>query len=452
MQQALNAEFAPDENSPVATIHDGGFPYLQGLSSNKKFPAPEDEGQHFQNVFPPFHYRQKAFNEASFSPIEVGKLAYLADKCTFDNPQIESTSHLGSILLDEWSPFWNASATFLIQKTPTLDVKFHESVKVLPTLHVIIVRHPMTSSYLGQRWMGLVWLDAWSHTLELLASGEIEWYAVVTYEALIQYHDKVVEELMQVVRNGMKRFGSKTVGEKQRTGRRLHLHDSSDPLTYLVPKDNRIKTWETCMKDSICKDLLEDLTTDILPQFGYVNAGKDEGSNISNIERFSDILTLEDDLWDVIIPDSNKDEAPTSPRLSSNPGTVTSSSKFSHVLFTSETQALGNSKDDIGILVAKMKEVLAKHRKKYPEKKTNDKARAPKQTAAEETAATKKLGPKMDRYWKLEASQAHDISCEIDIKDEISQPATAHRNQFVVNVHGLVSVTCMTTLTSLRIL
>ena len=49
LRDALNDEFAIDINSPVASIHDGTFPYLQGLSSTRRFPSPEDEGQHFQS-------------------------------------------------------------------------------------------------------------------------------------------------------------------------------------------------------------------------------------------------------------------------------------------------------------------------------------------------------------------------------------------------------------------
>jgi hypothetical protein len=490
MQQALNAEFAPDENSPVATIHDGTFPYLQGLSSTKKFPSPEDEGQHFQNVFPPFRYRQKLFKEASCSPKDYGKLAYLADECSFDNPQQESVTHLGNVLREEWSPFWNTSATFLIQKTPLLDVRFHEAVKVAPTLHVIIVRHPMTSNAWRSPWMGLLWLDAFTHTFDLLAKNEIEWYAVVTYEALIHYHDQVVEELVEIVRSGMKRCGSKMIVEREGPSRRrLHLHafNTSNAvmgsLSYLVPKDMSISVWEACLKDKVCKSLLEDLTTDVLPHLGFVNTDWSDVGEISeepdedidqevdvvgedldeasedssdddvtpeghNGEQFDLILSLDDNLWDVTIPDSGENTEPSSPHLSSNPGLVTVSNEFSHVLFTSESDAIRKSASDkvrsnpASALVTRMKNMLATYRKKYPEAKEISKT--PKKTQTQDTARTKSQAPKANekKYWKLNASTSKDVvSCRIDIKDEATQSAyNKPPNQIVINIHGLVSI------------
>ena len=55
MQDALNEKFAVNVNSPVASIHDGTFPYRQGLSSKQRIYSPEDEGQHFQSKLGDIH-------------------------------------------------------------------------------------------------------------------------------------------------------------------------------------------------------------------------------------------------------------------------------------------------------------------------------------------------------------------------------------------------------------
>jgi hypothetical protein len=75
--------------------------------------------------------------------------AYLTDYCV---PEDENTgySQIGQVLHNQWSKYWNTSATFLLQKTPTLDVHFLELTKVMPTLHVLVIRHPMTSNSWGQ--------------------------------------------------------------------------------------------------------------------------------------------------------------------------------------------------------------------------------------------------------------------------------------------------------------
>jgi len=320
IQNALNDEFAIDLNSPVASVQNGSFPYLRGLSSTRRY-APENEGQHFQNVFPPNRQRKKTFIEADCPQSDFGKLAYLADECKFDNSQ--SKLELGNVLFNEWSPYWNMSATFLIQKTPTLDVHFLERTKVLPTLHVMIIRHPMTSNSPGRKWMGLGWLDAWAHTLEVLASGEIEWYAVVPYEALVQYHEVVVREMLEVLRSGILRLGddfqingraalTKPLETCGSNNRRLELHASNSTVTFLTPKSASISLWKTCNTDQKCNTFLKQLTSDIFPSFGYV---------------------------DVTDSGEHKDE------LTSNPGTKGISRDFGHVLFSSEGDALKKFKE-----------------------------------------------------------------------------------------------------------
>ena len=271
-------------------------------------------------MFPSFTFRRKL--KLGY---DYGKYYYVADYC---KPKNETSGYdqIGQILHNQWSRYWNMSATYLLQKTPTLDVQFLEQTKVLPTLHVIITRHPMTSNSLGHKWMGLGWLDAWTHTLEVLASGEIEWYAVVTYEALVQYHDVVVKELLEVVRSGMQRLGGDfEVNDRallalaksleicgSNYNRRLELHASKSALTYLTPKSKSISLWKACNTDQKCNNFLKQLTSDIFPSFGYVDA----------TARRND-----------------KDH------LTPYPGTKGMSEDFGHVLFSSEGDALKKFKE-----------------------------------------------------------------------------------------------------------
>ncbi|KAL7522943.1 hypothetical protein ACHAWX_007760 [Stephanocyclus meneghinianus] len=495
LQDALNDEFAPNKDSPVASIHHGDFPYLQGLSS-KRFFVPEDEGQHFQNVFPPYRHRVKLFKESRCPLYDFGRLFYLADDCIFSdksNYTADSTeqytssdnSNIGKALLDEWSTFWNTSATFLIQKTPLLDVKFHESVKQLPTLHVIVVRHPMTSNAMKFSGMGLPWLDAFTHTLDILSKNEIEWYAVVTYEALIHYHDQVVRELIEVVRSGMKRFGSKTVPARTRDRksrrRRLHLHafnatNFTGQLSYLVPKDDSISLWEKCLKGQTCKSLLKELTSDVFPHFGYVSMDwADLGENIVEDEEaeeeadgYLDVLDETsrdhtDDHNDHTSANEEKDdEERSSPQLSPYPGLVTVHKQFGHVLFSSESDALrtlrksGSDTGDpddavesnaIGSnptpeLVSTMRTILASYGKKY---------------LATKPAQSKRLDSN-ERYWKVHAFEGGTkIYCKIstnsssvsraptekalhEVRERASRASSTPSSQYVIHIHGLVSL------------
>mmetsp|Transcript_10332 Transcript_10332/g.18652 ORF Transcript_10332/g.18652 Transcript_10332/m.18652 type:complete len:339 (-) Transcript_10332:745-1761(-) len=180
LHDALNKAFSTGENdmnsSPLASIQDSMRPYQHLMEEARKnqnkskiqqlykeYRVPENEGHHLQSVYPQFVDRIKELTRSKGGVENAGKLAYLADLCTIssndhdaaslqlDSADLSHTNNkkIGNILLQQWLLYWDRSATFLLQKTPTLDVLFLERVKVLPTLHVIIVRHPMTSNSWG---------------------------------------------------------------------------------------------------------------------------------------------------------------------------------------------------------------------------------------------------------------------------------------------------------------
>ena len=215
----------------------------------------------------------------------------------------------------------------MLQKTPTLDIQFLETVKILPTLHILVIRHPMVSGIIDPRATsegcgGIAntrsldisyWAEAWAHTLSVLNREKNEgiWYAVLTYEALVQHTDQVMADLMEVVKKGLKRYGGghlldQTGNETDYSKishtlrRRLEYHSNSG--SNLSPSKGAVNKWNECLKLSRCSTFLNQLTLDVLPQFGYVTANN----------------TLDE------------------PTLSSNPGTVVVSEDYGHVLFSSE--------------------------------------------------------------------------------------------------------------------
>ncbi len=197
-------------------------------------------------------------------------------------------------------------------------------------------------------YMSHLWLSSWTHAFEALADQKIEWYAVVTYEALISYHDQVVEELLEVVRSGMEQFQnrrrlrsamaidatnaehdtpSKTITtsrnadndtRRRSSHRRLELHGNknnisqSSPNSYLVPKPSSINLWKQCLHQTKCNQILTRLTKDIFPYMGYVY----------------------------------EDGRP----LRKSPGTVTVRNEYGRVLFTSEGVSLNKLRRSAGIL------------------------------------------------------------------------------------------------------
>ena len=293
-----------------SSMHDSG-----GIAS-------QEEGQHLQSVYPTDKQRYQECKEVESSPLDGQSLRmnyqYL-DSCKIDSPET-----VGRALFNQWAPFWNTSASFLLQKTPTLDVQFLETVKILPTLHVLVIRHPMVSGIIDphatlERCGGVAysrsldisyWTEAWEHTLSVLNREKNEgiWYAVLTYEALVQHTDQVMADLMEIVKKGLKRYGgshlldqtgnetdySKIISHTLR--RRLEYYSNSG--SNLSPNNEAITNWNECLKLPRCSTLLNQLILDVLPQFGYVTA-----NNMT---------------------------------LSSNPGTVMVREDYGHVLFSSE--------------------------------------------------------------------------------------------------------------------
>lgn len=374
--QALNNEFSPSAEEQVACMQDSLLPYRH-LYKNKiqmqiDHRKAEDEGQHLQSMYPSFHARAQSFKEAEQAGSNAPKMAYLADYCLCDDDT--ENKRIGTIILEQWSRFWNitSSTTFLLQKTPSLDVQFLESTKIMPTFHVIIVRHPMASNSWGVPNFAYGWAMAYHHVFELLNEGKVEWYAVVTYEALLEYHDVVVEELMDIVKSGMKRFGV-TQHHNVRANhtdsrflrRQLHLRAGGihnpkkrDNLwlgeasnSYLIPKVQSIECWRKCLAHSRCREVLESLTTDIFPLFGYVSMRKSEASLVERINHSNATISRN-------VP------------LSVDPSPVTVSKEYGRVLFSSQRDDISGRDRAEGLehigqpppadLIVKMAELLDK--------------------------------------------------------------------------------------------
>ena len=192
----------------------------------------------------------------------------------------------------------------------------------------------------------IMWAKPYEHLFETLRQGEIQWYAVITYEALVVYRDAVINDLMEVIKSGMRRHGkprAADVGRKRgpegnrvpepdpsseehatRQHRRLPVRDAhADPTTYLVPKGESRKLWGECTQNQRCARELDGLTDEVFPFFGYVSVAPpaDEGG-------------------------AGDDVAPSTSRLSPAAGIVSVSREFGRVLYTSEAAALRRARKE----------------------------------------------------------------------------------------------------------
>ena len=146
--------------------------------------APEDEGQHLQDVFLPAGGHGGAGRFAFDPDARLTEASPLLDEGTRER------------LWGSWSPHWDLSRTVLVEKSPPnlirtrfLQAAFGDS----PTYFIVITRHPIVVAYSTKKWprhehysvRSLVehWLEA--HELFLEDAQQLANVRVVRYEDMV---------------------------------------------------------------------------------------------------------------------------------------------------------------------------------------------------------------------------------------------------------------------------
>jgi len=231
------------------------------ISEHKSTQESEDEGQHIQSVYPCFQNRlrnPKLCTSKEISREEKGILYYcpkLTDTVINEGDRIR--------LFDDWSTYWDMSKPFLIQKTPMMDVLLLERLKVTPTFHAIVMRHPFNWRHRnGSKGTDfpIVWLDVWTNTLEALLNGYIENFAVVNYEMMVASPDDVLEELHSMVTD------SCPFPTNQR--RQMYMHKNDNILKYTILNRDEKRLWTQCEHDEKCATIMKEMEP-IISELGY---------------------------------------------------------------------------------------------------------------------------------------------------------------------------------------
>ena len=236
--------------------------------------TPEDEGQFLQDVYPTNGIRRTNPELCGLSTSQdvktVGRLYYCPELVSM----IANQKNANQSLHDQWSRYWNMSKPFLIQKTPSLDILLFEKLKVYPTVHVIVMRHPFAwNSELRQHYLPFirnplflptVWLNVWTYVLELLANNNVESYVVVNYEMLVRNRGAVSTELADLIRHECNMESKPSYSVR----RKLHLHSEMDSSEYLAPSPKSVNAYDKCKLDAECRELMEE-SASVLCKFGY---------------------------------------------------------------------------------------------------------------------------------------------------------------------------------------
>ena len=148
--------------------------------------APEDEGQHLQDVFKPAGGHGGAGRFALDPDARLTESSALLDDATRRR------------LWESWSPHWDLSKTLLVEKSPPnlirtrfLQTAFGEST----TYFIVVTRHPIVVAYATKRWPGHRRYSLRSLVEHWLTAHELflEDANLLTNVRLVRYEDLVAE-------------------------------------------------------------------------------------------------------------------------------------------------------------------------------------------------------------------------------------------------------------------
>jgi Sulfotransferase family len=163
--------------TPLARVL-GEHPEISGLSGTG---VSEDEGQHLQDVYP----RIRAYGG-------MGRFANdPAAHLTADSPLVTQAN--ADRLVAAWSPYWDTTKRFLLEKSPSNMIMTTFLQALFPgSAMIVLIRHPIAVALAMQKWNPVVvsrtgrvrhWLQA--HELLRNDAPSVQRLHVVRYEDLV---------------------------------------------------------------------------------------------------------------------------------------------------------------------------------------------------------------------------------------------------------------------------
>jgi Sulfotransferase family len=119
-------------------------PAISGFVNNQdanEWLAAEDEGQYLQSVYPPAIFWGGP-----------GKFAFSPDAHLTEQSELLTTENRAKLPL-QWSPYWDLSKHFLLEKSPPNLVWTRFLQSIFPnSSFVILVRHPVANALATEKW------------------------------------------------------------------------------------------------------------------------------------------------------------------------------------------------------------------------------------------------------------------------------------------------------------
>ena len=133
-----------------------GHDHISGFSDTG---VPEDEGQHLQSVYEP----AIAFGGP-------GKFAF-DQRSYMDEVHPLATGENAQKIYEEWSPHYDLSCPYLIEKSPPNLIRTRFLQKLYPnSKFIVILRHPLAISYATEKWSKTSISSLLDHTLRAYES------------------------------------------------------------------------------------------------------------------------------------------------------------------------------------------------------------------------------------------------------------------------------------------
>lgn len=180
--------------TPFAKILDG-HPEISGLVDTG---VREDEGQHLQRVYP----KAKVYGGS-------GRFAHRPEAHLTEASPLTTAAN-AQAMLDSWSPYWDTSRRFLVEKSPPNIIMGRFLQAQFPGSGlIVVVRHPVAVALSNKKWRRITstnprkfqslnqmvehWLAA--HTILAADAPHLDRLLVVHYERLIQNPDDELERV-----------------------------------------------------------------------------------------------------------------------------------------------------------------------------------------------------------------------------------------------------------------
>ena len=144
----------------IGGLHRSGTSLLRrALQSHSRIgafrntPAPEDEGQHLQTIFP---------TAAVYGG--PGRFCFARDACLTETSSFVTPENREK-LLREWGRYWDKDKTVLMEKSPPNLIRIVRFLQAMfpDSLFLMIIRHPLAGSYATQKWSNTDILELVEH-------------------------------------------------------------------------------------------------------------------------------------------------------------------------------------------------------------------------------------------------------------------------------------------------